>query len=223
MSPSSPAPTRRRRFDATSLGLALALAVAPVITLDAPQARAAAAETGASAVVHQLYDALLATMKDGPRLGFQGRVGYLTPVIGRAFDLAGMTRIAAGAQWASLKPEDQRRLIDAFSRFSVANYAANFDSFGGERFEVLGEAPASSGGGGVIVQTRLTPKAGDPVQLNYLVRPSASGPRILDVYVNGTISELASRRSEFASVLNTGGAEGLHALLESKTQALAKK
>jgi len=222
-SPSSLPPQRRRPVGAAVFSLAVALAAALPVCLPAAGASAAVAETGASGIVRQFYDALLSTMKDGPQLRFQGRFERLTPAVTQAFDLPAMTRIAAGAQWPAVKPEDQQRLIDAFSRFSVANYAANFDSFGGERFEVVGEAPAPSGTGGVIVETRLVPKSGDPVQLNYLLRPGKSGLRILDVYVNGTISELASRRSEFASVLNTDGADGLTKLLETKVRDLAKK
>jgi phospholipid transport system substrate-binding protein len=39
---------------------------------------------------------------------------------------------------------------------------------------------------------------------------------VIDVYLSGTISELASRRSEFAAVLQRDGAEGLVRLLEQR-------
>ncbi len=195
--------------------LAFALLAAP---------RSAVAETRpAIAVVGGFYDVLLATMKNGPALKFAGRVERLTPALSAAFDLPTMTRIAAGAQWPAIKPEEQRQLVDSFSRFSVASYAANFDGWSGERFEVVKESPAPGSGGGMIVETRLVPKSGDPVQLNYLLRPSAGGPRIIDVFVNGTISELAARRSEFASVLAHDGAKGLHEMLETRLKELATK
>ena len=205
------------RFVPLFAGLAVifALLTAPQIT---------AAETGtASAVVGGFYDTLLATMKDGPALKFAGRVERLSPTITTAFDLATMTRIAAGAQWPAIKPDEQKQLVESFSRFSVASYAANFDSWSGERFEVLKEGPAPGSGGGVIVETKLVPKNGDPVQLNYLLRPGSGGLRIIDVFVNGTISELAARRSEFASVLSRDGAKGLNEMLESRFKELAAK
>ena len=183
---------------------------------------AAAADAEGSAVVRSFYAALEATMKDGPSLKFQGRVERLKPAVAQAFEVAAMTRIASGAQWPSLKPEDQQRLIEAFGRFTAANYANNFDSYNGERFEVQREAPApASIGAGVIVETRLIPASGDPVQLNYLLRPGNSGLRIIDVFVNGTISELAARRSEFASVLNSGGAQALYDQLVTKSEEAA--
>ncbi len=183
----------------------------------------ASAETRpATAIITSFYDTLLTTMKNGPALKFAGRAEALTPALDAAFDLPSMTRIAAGAQWPSIKAEDQQRLIASFSRFSVASYAANFDSWSGERFEVLKETPAPNGNG-VIVETRLIPKSGDPVQLNYLLRPSANGLRVIDVFVNGTISELAARRSEFASVLARAGAQGLQEMLDSRFKDLASK
>ena len=208
---------------AALLGLA---ALSGPIALSGPAAAEAGrpaqlAEATASAIVSGFYDTLVATMKDGPALRFQGRFERLSPAVTAAFDLPAMTRIAAGAQWPGLSPDDQQRLVAAFSRFSIATYAANFDSFGGERFEVLREVATPSAGGGTIVETRLTPKTGAPVQLNYLVRPGKSGLRILDVYVNGTISELATRRSEFASVLNSSGAQGLYQMLETRSRDLA--
>ena len=184
----------------------------------------AAAETGAaSAVVGGFYDTLLASMKDGPALKFAGRYERLNPAMAAAFDLPTMTRIAAGAQWPLIKPEEQKQIVESFSNFSAASYAANFDSWSGERFEVLKEGPAPGDDGDVVVETRLVPNTGEPVLFNYLLRPGPQGPRIIDVLVNGTISQLAGRRSEFSSVLRRDGAKGLNEMLVSRFNELAAK
>jgi phospholipid transport system substrate-binding protein len=39
----------------------------------------------------------------------------------------------------------------------------------------------------------------------------------MDVYLSGTISELATRRSEFAAVLRQDGADGLVRALEQRS------
>jgi ABC-type transporter MlaC component len=41
--------------------------------------------------------------------------------------------------------------------------------------------------------------------------------------LNGTISELATRRSEFASILRTRGINGLIAMLNTKADALSAR
>jgi phospholipid transport system substrate-binding protein len=59
---------------------------------------------------------------------------------------------------------------------------------------------------------------------NGMVRP-CSFPvsarwQIVDVYLAGTVSELATRRSEFSSVMRRGGAEALVDALQKKTAQL---
>ena len=71
----------------------------------------------------------------------------------------------------------------------------------------------------MIVQTRIVKSNGEPVHINYLMRDN----KIADVYLNGTISELATRRSEFASILRTRGINGLIAMLNTKADALSAR
>ena len=44
---------------------------------------------------------------------------------------------------------------------------------------------------------------------------------ISDVYLDGAISEVATRRSEFAAILKTEGIDGLISALNRKTEVLA--
>jgi phospholipid transport system substrate-binding protein len=60
-----------------------------------------------------------------------------------------------------------------------------------------------------------------PVALNYLLRQTPQGWKIVDIYLDGTISELARRRDEFASIIRTQGVDGLIALLKKKNEELA--
>ena len=52
-------------------------------------------------------------------------------------------------------------------------------------------------------------------------RDGDAGPQIVDIFLTGTISELATRRSEFSAVLQQGGYQALLATLERKTAAQA--
>jgi phospholipid transport system substrate-binding protein len=58
------------------------------------------------------------------------------------------------------------------------------------------------------------------VHINYLLRSDGAGWRIADVYLNGTISELATRRSEFGSILRAQGIDGLIVALNAKADTL---
>ena len=56
------------------------------------------------------------------------------------------------------------------------------------------------------------------IQLDYLLSQRAGGWRIVDVFAKGTISEVATRRADFAPVIKSQGADGLIRELEAKVQ-----
>ena len=167
--------------------------------------------------VRGLYDVLLSTMKNGHALGQSGRFIQLTPVIHRTFDIASMVRLAVGRSWASLTEALRQRATESFGRYISATYADRFDSYDGQKFEVMGEQPAPTG---VIVKSRIVKANGEPVQVDYLMRRGGDSWLISDIYVDGAISEVATRRSEFAGILKSEGIDGLIAALNRKADLL---
>lgn len=189
----------------------------PVALLAGP--RSARAADPAAAHIERFYAALLAVMKDAKRLSFDERYNRLAPTIAQTFDLGLMTRLAVGPAWTQLGAEQQQRLAAAFSRYTISMYANRFDDYGGERFTV--SPAATPNPNGVIVDSRLVKSNGESVILNYLLRQDGAGSwKVIDVYLSGTISELATRRSEFAAVLQRSGADGLVQMIEQRTAAL---
>jgi len=195
------------------LGLSAVVAVVGVRSV-----AAATDQSAAPPVISRFYDELLAVMKVAKRLPFDERYSRLAPSVSRTFDLPLMTRLSVGPSWVQIGPPQQQRLTAAVSSYTISEYAARFDDFAGERFEVAAGAPNANG---VVVSTRLIKSNGEAIPLNYLMRQDASGAwKVIDVYLNGTISEMAARRSEFASVLQRSGADGLAQLIEQRTAAL---
>jgi phospholipid transport system substrate-binding protein len=191
-------------------------AVALALTAQAPIARAAAADPAAMRI--EAFDrALLQTMKAGPALGAQGRYRKLAPAVEEAFDLPVMTRFAVGPAWSTMSEADRQALVKAFTRLSIASYAHNFDRFGGERLDV--DAKVESRGPDRIVQSHLVQPGGKTVALTYRMRQSSAGWKIVDVYY-GAISQLTTRRSDFAAPLAAGGAKGLLAHLATTSDKL---
>ena len=178
---------------------------------------AEAFEPGASATVRSFYDALLTVMRNGQTLGMRGRYSQLEPAVSRTFDIPFMTRLAIGPDWSGLSELERQRVTDAFRRYVVAVYADRFQSYKGQQMDVLGERPSSNG---VLVSSRIIKADGNPVAINYLVKQNGSGWQVTDVFFEGTISEMATRRSEFASVLRTSGIQGLIQVLNRKAEDL---
>ncbi|MBV8244208.1 MAG: ABC transporter substrate-binding protein, partial [Hyphomicrobiales bacterium] len=133
--------------------------------------------------------------------------------------LATMTRLAVGSSWKSFSPAQQAAAQEAFTRFIVADYASQIKDYSGESFVVDPQTTPESRGGGEIVKTKLLQPGGRTVNINYLVR----GERVVDIYLNGTISDLAMRRDEFASVIAAGGADALIKKLQDRTDNLLGK
>src|SRR5262245_50625806 len=184
-------------------------------------AAVARAETPAQAsppveVVEKLHAALIGVMKDAEKLGYQGRYERLAPVLKETYDTAFMAEKSVGRHWKDAPPADREKLVDTFSRFMIANYAGRFDGYSGQSFQTVGEEPSAQGT--VLVRTRLVEPQGEGVQLNYRLHPINGGWKIIDVYLNGTVSELALRRSEYASLIQREGWNAVIAALDQRIQ-----
>ena len=203
---------RERRLSLAVIAICLALAaLAP---------RAIAMGAGGSETVRSLYDTLLATMRNGPALGARGRYAQIAPVVRRVFDIPFMTRLAVGPEWAGLTEPQRQQVSQAFERYITAIYAERFDSYSGERLQVTGEQPSANG---TMITSQITKSNGEPVHINYLMRQNGGIWQIADVYLDGTISELATRRSEFASILRAQGIAGLIETLNTKANTLSAR
>jgi phospholipid transport system substrate-binding protein len=190
-----------------------AWALLALLALAALPGPAAALPASGGDIVRAFYAALLGTMKNARALGERGRYARLAPVVRRTFDLPLMTRFAVGPAWNGLRPDQQRQVTRAFGRYMSAVYAHRFDRYSGERLRVTGERPVASG---LVVESEIVKADGKPVSIDYLMRRHDGSWQIADVYLDGTISELAMHRSEFAGILAKGGIAGLIAALNRK-------
>ena len=176
----------------------------------------AQADDPARTTVQALDDGLLGIMKAGKAAGVAGRTARIAPVVDRAFDLPLMTRLVVGSSWNSMSSADQTALVAAFRRMTIGQYARNFDGWSGERFTIQPQVEERAGD--KLVRTTLS-GSGTPVAISYRLRQSGGQWKIIDVFYKNAISQLATRRADFASVLSSGGPKALIAHLDQ----LAKK
>jgi len=192
----------------------LALALAAV----GPAAYAQQADP-AAAQIEKFDNALLDVMKRAKTLGPRGRFAALQGPIAQTFDLPTMTRFAVGTSWANASPTDQAAMVNAFSRMTVATYAHNFDSYGGEKFTV---EKVDTRGPDKLVHTQLT-GSGAPTELVYRMRQNGGAWKVIDVYYNSSVSSMLGQRSEYAATLNSGGAAALVRKLNSRADELLQR
>ena len=200
------------RLRLTTPWIAAVVALLSLAVIPSP----AEAESPAARRIQAYYQQLMPTLKAAGSLSVGERDRRFSPAITSAFDIGTMARLATGPAWSKFSGAQQAAVRDAFARFLVADYAHQVTDYSGESFVVDPQTSPASGGG-EVVKTKLLQPGGRTVQINYLVR----GGRIIDVYLNGTISDLATRRDEFASILSGGGgADALVKTLRERTASL---
>ena len=143
----------------------------------------------------------------------------LRPAVEGAFDLDVILRAAVGPRWASFAPADQEALLAAFTDFTVASWASNFDTDGGTHFTI---APGTRAvGADQIVETHIESPGGEPARIDYQMRQTPAGWRAVDVLLDGAISRVAVQRSDFRALIAQGGAPALLASLRDATLRLS--
>ena len=191
----------------------------PATSSAEPEASRAPADDGAARVVERLHESLVGVMRDATALGYEGRYQRLAPVVYSLFDLQFMAEKSVGRHWKTASEQNQKALVETFSRFTVANFAGRFDGFSGQSFRTLGLEPSTHGT--VLVRTRLDEPGDEGVALDYRLRPVDGGWRIVDIYLNGTVSELALRRSEYSTLIQREGFQALLVKLDERIHDLA--
>ena len=197
----------RMRLLAAATGWALLLS--PVIALGQ-------SSNPAVGVVKNFYAKVEAIMRSGQDI--QGRFAQLKPAMLAAFNTPAMIRTALGTKWDELSPEAKKRLETAYSDFVVAVYASKIDGYSGEKFEV--EAGSVGQRRGQMIFTKIIDSKGVVHGVNYIVGPDL---KISDTIFDGTISELASRRAEFTSIIDRSGPDELVRSLSGRVDKLLQR
>ena len=221
-------------------GLPLALALAFGLSFGAAPLAAQSAPAGASppdststttaqpalsvsgpetAVVTELQDGLVGILTSPEPMDTVARSAALTQLMQNTFDINAMGTVAVGRDtYRSWTDDPRAAFLTAFARFMDPSHASRFEDARSPDFEVEGSEDARSGR--KVVHSRYLRADKEPVSIDYLVRMTPKGWRVLDVYLDGTVSLLALHRAEFTSVLRAKGFEGFIAAMNAKSDEL---
>lgn len=197
----------RRQFVGGLLGLSVLFQVV---------SSAAAQTASPQAVIEALHAKLLEAMTGEVAADFQGRYDLLAPVLQATFDYGSMAEVAVGRFWKDFSVEEQARYSALFTEVAIAAAASRFGPAKNVVFSIIGEREGPQGTR--LVETTLKPGNKEQRTIGYLMKPSEDGTswRAIDLFYEGTISELATKRSEYVSVLKSGGLVELERLLGEK-------
>jgi len=194
---------------ASAFALAIALPMAGTLSAGSPAFAASPAET----MIENFHGTLLSNMKQAKSLGYAGRAKRLDGIVQRTFGIQTMAQLICGAEWANMSASDRAAVVDALEGWIVANYASRFDDYSGESFVTTGVK--DGGRGTVVVNTEIKPQG---VKLGYRIM----GGKVIDIYLNGSISQMAQWRAEFSSVLKQQGVKGLVQKIKANESQLAR-
>ena len=196
-----------------------------LISVISVQAEGAAAEANpapalddAKLVINQLHADLLTILKRSEELGLEGRAKELKPILNESMNLLALGVGAVGRRnWRAWDQSQRDQFIDVFLEFMAASYAARFKSFNNQKFTIVGDRPGPRGS--VILLTQVDSEARDTTNVDYIMMHRNDRWAIADIFLDGAISEVAMRRSEFSNILRSEGFEALVVAIRKKTAA----
>lgn len=210
-----PETARTARTRRAVLGL-MALFSAPVALSSPALIAPAFAQSAAVTPINDLYAALGQIQSSGSGTS-EARAQIIAPVIDRSFDLSTILHNSVGMRYTTLSADEQSKLLAAFRQFTIARYVSSFKKGGDAKFTISPTTRPAPTGGSTIVNTTIGDGSDSSTAINYVMMPSGGGYRIVDILLNGHISQVAAQRADFSSTLARGGVDALVTLLNHKT------
>ncbi|WP_065974799.1 ABC transporter substrate-binding protein, partial [Acidithiobacillus thiooxidans] len=124
-----------------------------------------------------------------------------------------------GTAWDKLSAPEKKQFVQALTHYSVANYAAHFTHYAGQKFS----KPVSKSvlGHRMMVSTTLkSDNGGKSNTFDYLLSQNHGQWKIVNVMTDG-VSNLAMQKAEFTSTLKKGGIHALLNELDKHSEKLA--
>lgn len=168
--------------------------------------------------VDHLNQELIALMRGGKQLGYEGRLKKIDPTVRQSFMFEAVAQIALGTHWKKLDEAQKLEFMDKYRELSSATYASQFKEYDGESFEF--ESGQELKPGRVVLRYNLAaPK--EKHAFEYHVSQFNGEWRVVNIVVDG-ISDLALRKAQYTSVIDREGFEALIAKLVEKIADTAK-
>lgn len=174
-----------------------------------------AASVSPESVIQKLQSGLMHVMQEGPKLGYEGRYKYLEPIIDESHDIDMIIKTILGATyWTQLDDAQQAQLVATFRQLTVATYAGQFAAYDDEQFKFVEqrELPREQ----TLVRSQLITKSDSgTVNFDYVLHQNDGRWLIVNILFDG-VSDLAIKRSEYRSIMQKNGYQGLIEKLKEK-------
>jgi len=177
----------------------------------------ARAQANASQFISVLGQQAISTLQSTAG-SLEQREAQFRRILAANFDVAFIGRFVLGQNWRRATPRQQADYLALFEDFLVLTYSRRLGGYTGETLMVVGERAANERD--TVVRTRINRPSGPPIDADWRVRQIDGQYKIIDVEVAG-VSMALTQRSEFASVIQRNGLNGLIQVLRARATKLA--
>ena len=139
-------------------------------------------------------------------------------VIRNTYNIERMLALIIGEVWKKSISKDKIALKKVFEEYIAKNYILRFKNIKSLEF---GKLEINQAGKNYrMAKTKLIINSKDIVPLNYLLDQTNNSWKIFDVLIDGSISEIATKKSEFINFTNQGNVKPLVEALREKNSTL---
>ena len=124
-----------------------------------------------------------------------------------------MSKIILGKHWDQSKPDERRKFINKFSSFIASTYLKKFMEI--QKFNYEYKGFDNLGKNYRIVHVIFKFNETEELRINYILINHQKSWLIFDTLLDGSISEIAIKKSEFNETLQKGG---INSLIKRKSQ-----
>jgi phospholipid transport system substrate-binding protein len=193
--------------------LLLALTAGGLLPLGWRAAGAAPSADAARALIEDVSAKVLAILSD-QALADRQKFDALVELLERPIDLDLVARLILGRHWRTANDTQRQQYLGLFREYALANLAAKLHLYRGQSFEVTGARVVSDKD--ALVTSRILSDGEPPLQVDWRLRErDGAGPVTIDLIVEG-VSLIVTLRSEFGSVIERQGFDGLLAQLRQR-------
>jgi phospholipid transport system substrate-binding protein len=176
-------------------------------------ADAAPSAESARALIEEVSADVLTILSDHSR-GDRQKFDALVVLLDDPIDLDLVGRLILGRHWRTADDGQRRQYLELFREYALANLASKLHLYRGQSFEVTGAKVVSDKD--ALVTSRILSEGEPPLEVDWRLRQQNDGGLVtIDLIVEG-VSLIVTLRSEFASVIERRGFDGLLAELRQR-------
>jgi ABC-type transporter MlaC component len=145
------------------------------------------------------------------------RRAQVSALVARRVETRSISEFVLGPYLRHASESDRKRFEKALPDYLARLLASELGAFAGRTLTVNEVVPTGRPEGDVLVLSRVAGKAGLPLRVDWRVRPTDAGPKLVDVIVEGMSLAVVQREAFISELRRNGGKlEKLITRLEGK-------